>query len=90
MESTTIADAKNNLPKLVHSVEAGEDIQLTRHGRPVAVLVSQARYQRIFGSGKAVFQDMMRWRESHGFIELKDKEVDSWRDKSLPRDFKWD
>jgi prevent-host-death family protein len=90
METTTIADAKNNLPKLVHAAEAGEDIQLTRHGRAAAVLVSQAPYMQLFGTGKAVFQEMTRWRENHMDVEITDQEVDSWRDRSPVRDFSWD
>lgn len=40
-ESYTITEAKNRLPSLVHRVEKGPAVKLTRHGRPVAVLVSR-------------------------------------------------
>jgi prevent-host-death family protein len=90
METTTIADAKNNLPKLIHATEAGADIHLTRHGRPVAVLISEERYQQMFGSGKAVFDEMIRWRALHGGIDLSDEEVRSWREQSSSRDFSWE
>lgn len=43
----TIAYAKNNLPQLVHQVEAGEPLVLSRRGKPVAVLQSYAAYQQI-------------------------------------------
>jgi prevent-host-death family protein len=32
------ADAKNRLPELIRVVEAGEQVVITRHGRPVAQL----------------------------------------------------
>jgi len=37
MEVST-ADAKNRLPELIRMVESGEQIVITRHGRPVAQL----------------------------------------------------
>ena len=43
----TIAEAKNRLPALVHSVESGPAVTLTRHGRPVAVLLSLREYERL-------------------------------------------
>jgi prevent-host-death family protein len=32
----SIAEAKNRLPKLIRSVEAGETVVITRNGKPVA------------------------------------------------------
>ena len=46
-EQYTIADAKNKLPSLIHSVETGQAVKLTQHGRPVAVLLSIKDYQRL-------------------------------------------
>lgn len=37
MEVST-ADAKNRLPELIRLVESGEQVVITRHGRPVAQL----------------------------------------------------
>jgi antitoxin (DNA-binding transcriptional repressor) of toxin-antitoxin stability system len=34
-----ISQARASLPQLVSRVEAGEEVTITRHGRPVAVLV---------------------------------------------------
>lgn len=86
----TTAEAKNTLPKLIHSAEAGEDIHISRHGIPVAVLISEERYQQAFGSSKHIFQSIMEWRANNNDIELTNDEVDSWRDKSPARDFSWD
>ena len=90
MELSTIAEAKNSLPRLIHAAEAGGDIHITRHGRPVAVLISEQRYQQLFNTGKAVFQAMMQWREQYGYVDLTDEEVDSWRDRTPAREFSWD
>jgi prevent-host-death family protein len=38
----SVSDARANLPGLVDRVQAGEEVTLTRHGVPVAVLVHPA------------------------------------------------
>ncbi len=40
MVNIAIAEAKNHLSELIARVEAGEDIAVTRHGKPVARLVA--------------------------------------------------
>jgi prevent-host-death family protein len=87
MEIITISQAKNHLPKLIHAAEAGDDIRISRQGKLVAVLVSAERYQQRFTAGEGVFQAMMHWRENHADFCLTDADVESWRDRSLPKDF---
>ena len=36
--NVSTAEAKNRLPQLIRAVEAGEEVIITRHGRPVARL----------------------------------------------------
>src|SRR4051812_12210118 len=48
---TSIADARDRLASLVHDVEEGPAVEITRRGRPVAVLVSYHEYQRLLGDG---------------------------------------
>ena len=43
----SIADARRNLPGLVHEAEAGAAVRLTRRGRAVAVMVSVQEYDRL-------------------------------------------
>jgi len=42
MDTISLADAKAHLSELVDRVEAGESIDITRRGRPVARLVAAA------------------------------------------------
>ena len=42
MTDYSIAEAKNNLPKLVDRALAGEEVTITRRGKPVARLSSTA------------------------------------------------
>ncbi len=43
----SIAEARNRLPALVHAVEEGPAVRLTRRGKPVAVLISLEEYERL-------------------------------------------
>ena len=45
----SIARAKDHLTEAVRGAEAGEPVTLTRRGRPVAVIVSEAEYRRMAG-----------------------------------------
>ena len=64
----SVAEAKNRLPELIRAVEAGEQVVITRHGKPVAQLSAPPATRRKVRSGT------MR-----GFIQLKsgsDKPID--------------
>ncbi|MGL4964551.1 MAG: type II toxin-antitoxin system Phd/YefM family antitoxin [Inquilinus sp.] len=43
MDTVTLADAKAHLSELVDRVEAGDSIDITRRGKPVARLTAVAR-----------------------------------------------
>ena len=40
MQSVSVAYAKDKLPSLLHLVEQGENVEITRHGKTVAVITS--------------------------------------------------
>jgi len=83
MSQATISELKNRLPEMVHTVEEGSDLQITRHGKPVAVMVSLSRYQHAFSSGKGVFSAIQRWRQQFSEVEgFTDEELDQLRDKA--------
>ena len=50
----SIAQAKDRLPRLVHDAEAGVPVALTRRGKPVAVLISKAEYDRLKGRKRKI------------------------------------
>lgn len=52
----SIAQARASLPTLVDEVQAGNEVELTRRGKPVAVLVSRDAYDRL-QSARARFSD---------------------------------
>jgi len=42
----SIAEARSNLPAIVEQAEAGLEIELTRRGKPVAIVVSPRELER--------------------------------------------
>ncbi len=47
----SIAEARSNLPAIVDQAEAGIEVELTRWGKPVAVVVSLREFARRRGDG---------------------------------------
>ena len=45
----SIAEARSRLPAIVDQAEAGTEVELTRRGRPVAVLISHRELDRLRG-----------------------------------------
>ena len=63
MSQVSIAEAKNALTHLIHETERGEVIHITRHGKPVAVLLSEEAYDQVLGTANgflASYTDMAR------------------------------
>lgn len=80
--TVSIADAKAQFTRWVGEAETGHAIHITRRGRPVAVLVSEADFQRL--SRPATPQNdlvsfMATWRQkmqSTGLDFVQDGELD--------------
>ena len=58
-KSYSVADARAHLPDILDDVEAGQEVELTRRGRPVAVVLSPQRYEML-RSAYANFRDAYR------------------------------
>lgn len=64
MTSVPIYDVKNRLPYYIHLVESGETVQITRHGKPVARIVSEEEVvQEQKTEGQIFWEKVMEWRE---------------------------
>ena len=46
-KSYSVADARAHLPDILDDVESGKEVQLTRRGRPVAVVLSPQKYDAL-------------------------------------------
>lgn len=75
-DAYSIAEAKNNLSGLVHEAETGRAVQITRRGKSVARLISEAEYQRLLGA-----KPKMDWGEP--FIDTRGWKFD--RDEANER-----
>ncbi|MEA3277855.1 MAG: type II toxin-antitoxin system Phd/YefM family antitoxin [Pseudomonadota bacterium] len=93
MSKVPIVDAKTLPAGLIHRVDGGEAVHVTRRGKPVAVLLSEAEYATLQGGlQRRSFSDAIReMRAAPDFepVDLADEEVDSWRVKGPARDFSW-
>jgi len=93
MSETSIAEAKTQLTRLIHQVEQGEAVHITRRGKPVAVLLSEDEYARLRqGQEQRNFGDLIaEMRSNPGFepVDWSKEDVDSWRDRRPAREFEW-
>jgi len=55
----SIAEARSNLPTIVDQAEAGAEVELTRRGKPVAVIISHRQLERL-RSERPRFADVYR------------------------------
>lgn len=66
----SIAEARSNLPTIVDDVEAGQEIELTRRGKAVAVVMSLREFARLRGE-RAPFGDAYRrFLQTHALHEV--------------------
>ncbi|HCM28866.1 MAG TPA: hypothetical protein DIC34_20405 [Treponema sp.] len=75
MRSVPLFEAKNRLTALVHEVEKGSPIQLTRHGKAVAVLMGSADYATLDDKGQSFSARLDRFR-----LEWPQDESPEWED----------
>lgn len=85
----TIAEAKNRLPSIIHLVEKGPSVKLTRRGRPVAVLISIEEYDRLHPQKGNLWTSLQLVRKNieNWEVEISDKDFADIRDKAPGREF---
>jgi prevent-host-death family protein len=72
---------------VVDQAEAGVQVELTRRGRPVAVLISRREFDRLRGKRLHFGETYRKFLEKHSLKEIgiADDFVPSTRDKSTGR-----
>lgn len=60
----SIAEAKNKLPAIIHSVEKGSAVELTRRGKPVAMVMSTGEYERLTRRKEGFWRALTKFREN--------------------------
>ncbi|HEX9295187.1 MAG TPA: type II toxin-antitoxin system Phd/YefM family antitoxin [Polyangiaceae bacterium] len=83
----SIADARKNLPSLVDEAQTGTNVELTRRGRPVAVLVGLDEYERLTEKRRSFSQAYATFRRQFpaGRNGLEPKYFERLRDRSPGR-----
>ena len=84
----SVAEARASLPTIIDQAEAGLKIELTRRGKPVAVVVSFRQFERLRG-GRPRFGDAYReFLKKHSLEEvgLEGDFVASGREKGVGRE----
>jgi prevent-host-death family protein len=69
----SMAEAKNRLPELIHAMEAGKKIVITRHGKPVAQLLPAPAERRTvqLGAMKDRVQLLPGWDQAVDLEEFR-------------------
>lgn len=83
----SIAEARANLPAIVDQAEAGQQIELTRRGKPVAVVLSLREVERLRGERTSFGDAYRRFLQTHPLREigLEKAFFDSIRDRGKGR-----
>ena len=81
-KAVSLSTAKNHLAGLVQAAESGEFVHISRHGKPVAVLISEQAYSSLQGhqSKRGVWSAIANWRA------VATQEIKAWRDRSSDRE----
>ena len=69
-ETLSIADARRNLPTLIREAENGKAVQLTRHGKPVAVLLGQQQYKQLCAGRRSFAEAYSHFAQVTDLAEL--------------------
>ena len=85
MDMIALHQAKNRLTRIVHEVEAGRTVELTRHGKPVAVLLGVEEYRRLCREEAGLAVALHRFYESRDCAEPDDNPFAGLRDRDPGR-----
>ncbi|MHB1403552.1 MAG: type II toxin-antitoxin system Phd/YefM family antitoxin [Thiobacillus sp.] len=77
MHTVSLSKAKSNLSQLLRRVEAGEEVVITRRGKPIARITPVERPKLAVKSLAAFRRRMPRWRKASSELlqEMCDEEA---------------
>jgi prevent-host-death family protein len=91
-QAASLSESKTRLTGLVHAAESGTVVHITRHGKGVAVLLSEQAYAAMQdeAQGTRAWEAITQWRSAgrsqHGDDWPGDLEIQTWRDRSVGRE----
>ncbi|HEY0709948.1 MAG TPA: type II toxin-antitoxin system Phd/YefM family antitoxin [Polyangia bacterium] len=86
-KSYSVADARAHLPDILDDVEAGKEIELTRRGRAVAIVISAEKYEALRGEQSSFGEAYRAFTARYDLDEigLDSDSLDSIRDQAPGR-----
>jgi antitoxin Phd len=90
-KTVSVAEAKNKLPSIIHEVEQGATVKITRHGKSVAVVVRQRNYEQLMEKGQGFWKSLGKFRNllsAEGIVFTESDFIDL-RDRTVGRSFSW-
>lgn len=86
----SVAEAREKLAHVIQEAEQGTTVELTRRGKPVAVVLSLNEYERLSRTPRSFWQSYQEFRRKFGDLEVETQDVFAdVRDPSPGRDFSW-
>jgi len=93
VKTYSIAEARDNFTGIVHEAESGDTVEVTRRGKPVAVLVARDEYERLLRGRRGFREAYREFLERHPNFAEDAMEPEEWlqrdRNPSPGRDFSW-
>lgn len=89
LDRYSIAQARDRLASIVHNVEKGQAVELTRRGRPVAIILSVDEYERVISGNIGFGKSLEKFRQEMRIEELEinpDEIFGNVRDRSPGRE----
>ncbi len=88
MQHYSIAEAKNNLSRIVHEAEEGQTVHLTRRGKLVAVLLSADEFNKVSAKQTSPADTLTRFLndESYKQVDIDPAVFEGLRTKTSGRD----
>jgi antitoxin Phd len=90
-KSFSIAEARHDLAALVHQLDRQPHIQLTRRGKPVAVLLSVREYDRLTTQPQGFWAAYSAFTKATDLLRLgiEPQVFEDVRDRSRGREVSW-
>jgi antitoxin Phd len=90
-KSFSIAEARHDLAALVHQLDRQPRIELTRRGKPVAVLISVREYNRLATPARRFWEAYETFAKSNDLqrLEIDPEFFTDARDRSGGREMNW-
>lgn len=66
----SIAEARSQLPAIVDQVESGLEVEITRRGQPVAVVVSRREFERLRGRSQHFGEAYRRFLATYSLEDI--------------------